>query len=389
MTAALIPDAANSLPWPMTLFMMVFSLGLALFYTLIISRVAELKIRPRWLFFALLPAIVGVCGAIKTEWSAYAIVALFALLFLMTIIIMAINFVGGMYVSIHQYYSDKKSGKLPNKPFVPLWKKMVSLGFAIAMIVAFFMGIHIFMIVFISVMFFSALLPSSKSTFLQLQANLPTSKIRAMAMGLVELKGRVAMVEPLKAPLTEKDCIGYRYTIEDISKDSDGDEHFSITEDNTVCHRFTINDGTGQVEVKPEGINFVWIAQDDSYRSNNKRHSQYLLLDGDEIFLVGNAALENNVSVIELDSLQNILSAAPIKAVEYWNTYKPLLNAFLMCNAMLAFLIAIVMVTPVVIKDGRVTLKFNEIYSSLNSAIDINEDQQAAEGATTTGAEDD
>jgi hypothetical protein len=389
MIAAIIPNAANSLPWPMILFMMAFSLGLALFYTLIIGKVAELKIRPSWLFFALLPAIVGACGAIKTEWSAYAIVALFALLFLITLLIMGINFVRGTYVSIHQYYSDKKSGKLKKKPFVPLWKKMLSLGFAIAMIVAFFLGTHIFIIVFISTAFFSALLPSSKKTFLQLQADLPTSKIRSMAMGLVELKGRVAMAEPLKAPLTEKDCIGYRYTIEDISRDSDGDEHFSTIEDNTVCHRFTINDGTGQVEVKPEGINFVWIAQDDSYRSNNKRHSQYLLLDGDEIFLVGNAALENNVPVIELDSLQTVLTVAPIKAVEYWNTYKPLLNAFLMCNAMLAFFVAITLVTPMVIKDRRVTLKFNEIYSSLNSAIDINEDQQDAEGAGAAEAEGD
>ncbi|MBW2968259.1 hypothetical protein KY362_07270, partial [Candidatus Woesearchaeota archaeon] len=43
--------------------------------------------------------------------------------------------------------------------------------------------------------------------------NIPTSKIRSLAMGLVEIYGSVVLFEDkvLKSPFTGKDCVYYKY----------------------------------------------------------------------------------------------------------------------------------------------------------------------------------
>jgi len=47
--------------------------------------------------------------------------------------------------------------------------------------------------------------------------NIPTSKIRSLAMGLVEIYGEVVLAykEILKSPFSNKDCVYYSYTIEE------------------------------------------------------------------------------------------------------------------------------------------------------------------------------
>jgi ABC-type multidrug transport system fused ATPase/permease subunit len=385
MIATLLPVLIDKNAWPIVIFLMLFSLGLAIFYTLFIGyfleNMAKIEIKPSWLFFALLPAIVGICGAINPSWAAYALIALVGLLFTFVIALSVLTFLLKSILSIRQYYADKKSGQLKNKASQPLWKKTLALIVIILLITAFFQGVHLFFIVFIAIIFFSILAPSQKSAFLRLQANLPTSKIRSMAMGLIELRGKVLMGEPMQAPIEEKNCIGYRYTIEDISRDDDGDDHYSMIEDKTFCNRFTIDDGTGHVEVNADGISFVWVALDSAYRSNNKRYSQYLLLDGDDIFLVGNASLEKNTPVIELDPLQNILCLSPAGSVERWNTYKPLLNAFIVCNAFIALCIAAALITPISIKSNQVILHFEDMFSSWENFDIQNEDEIAAADA--------
>jgi hypothetical protein len=391
MTALFAVNPNEAIIWPMVIFAMFFSLGLALFFTLFIGNIPNVKIRPSWLFYALLPAIVGLCGAIKTEWSFFALVALFGLLFLTMLVISVITKLLQSFVSIHQYFEDKKAGKLKRKPFVPLWQKLLSIVAIIALITAFINGVHYFIIAIIACILISSLLPNAKSTFLKLQADLPTSKIRSLAMGLVEVKGRVAVGEPLKAPLSEKECIGYRYTIEDISKDDEGKESFSIVHDETVCQRFTVDDGTGSIPVKPDGIAFVWLALDESYRANKQRHSQYLLLDSDDIILIGNASLENNTPIIELDALQNVLSLSPITSVDRWNTYKPLLNGFIAFNVLLALSIAVALMVPITIKNKTVAIAFDKIISIESDARDAEQqdgnDDQATDPNEALGAE--
>jgi hypothetical protein len=47
--------------------------------------------------------------------------------------------------------------------------------------------------------------------------NIPTSKIRSIAMGLVEIFGQVIPIKEriFKSPFTEKQCVYYQFTIEE------------------------------------------------------------------------------------------------------------------------------------------------------------------------------
>lgn len=80
------------------------------------------------------------------------------------------------------------------------------------------LGIFLFFVIFI----INAMLTSRLSRFLKLQAMLPNSKIRSLAMGLVELQGKVIARERLNAPLSRRPCIGYYYCVHRESRDKDG-----------------------------------------------------------------------------------------------------------------------------------------------------------------------
>ena len=71
------------------------------------------------------------------------------------------------------------------------------------------------------------LLPNSKKNFLRIQASLPTSKIKSLAKGLVELQGKLIMKTPLISPIGNEECIGYYYIIEDIERDKDGKNSYT------------------------------------------------------------------------------------------------------------------------------------------------------------------
>ena len=51
----------------------------------------------------------------------------------------------------------------------------------------------------------------------QLIADTPTSKIRSIAIGLVEIFGQVIPIQErvVKSPFTDKDCVYYNYKIEE------------------------------------------------------------------------------------------------------------------------------------------------------------------------------
>lgn len=90
----------------------------------------------------------------------------------------------------------------------------------------------------------------------QLIRDTPQSKIRSMAIGLVEVSGSVVPQERLTSPLSHTDCVYYRYTIQEYqeSRDSDGKTVSSWVTIADVDKRvpFFIRDETGQVIVEPK-----------------------------------------------------------------------------------------------------------------------------------------
>jgi hypothetical protein len=80
--------------------------------------------------------------------------------------------------------------------------------------------------------------------------NTPTSKIRSIAMGLVEVHGQARRVYALVAPLSHSACAWYR--IRKYRKDS-RDNWKLVREEDSGHVPFQIDDGTGLVIVAPKG----------------------------------------------------------------------------------------------------------------------------------------
>jgi len=86
--------------------------------------------------------------------------------------------------------------------------------------------------------------------------NIPTSKIRSLAMGLVEIYGEVvpAYEELLKSPFSNKDCVYYSYIIEEYR--SSGKSSSWVTVDAGRKEQpFYLKDNTGGVLIDPKGAN--------------------------------------------------------------------------------------------------------------------------------------
>lgn len=80
----------------------------------------------------------------------------------------------------------------------------------------------------------------------------PTSKIKGLAMGLVELSGiAVACGKVMKSPITQTPCVYYSYIVEKVERSSN---HFFWTDidDDRSDKTFYIEDETGRVLVCPD-----------------------------------------------------------------------------------------------------------------------------------------
>jgi len=97
--------------------------------------------------------------------------------------------------------------------------------------------------------------------------NIPTSKIRSLAMGLVEIYGKVVSWQGtmLKSPMTNRDCVYYKYTIEEYRSSGKHSHWVTIKKDEGSLH-FNLKDETGMVLVNPKGAK-IDIPRDFEYKS--------------------------------------------------------------------------------------------------------------------------
>ncbi len=88
----------------------------------------------------------------------------------------------------------------------------------------------------------------------RLIADTPTSKIRSLAMGLVEIFGQVVPLKNnvFKSPFTDNDCVYYRYTIEEYKSSGKNSQWVTIKKEEQRT-LFSLKDETGMVLVDPTG----------------------------------------------------------------------------------------------------------------------------------------
>lgn len=83
--------------------------------------------------------------------------------------------------------------------------------------------------------------------------NTPTSKIRSLAMGMVEIKGRPEKYnEEFESPFSKTRCLLYRYVIKKYVT-TDDDSKWKTLETGMKISKFYVNDDTGKVLIDPEG----------------------------------------------------------------------------------------------------------------------------------------
>lgn len=81
--------------------------------------------------------------------------------------------------------------------------------------------------------------------------NLPTSTVRGMAMGLVELNGSAQKSVCLTAPLTQRPCVFYRYLVEREQKSKDSTHWVKVAGGDSSYCPFWLQDATGKAMVIP------------------------------------------------------------------------------------------------------------------------------------------
>jgi hypothetical protein len=83
--------------------------------------------------------------------------------------------------------------------------------------------------------------------------NTPTESVQALSIGPSEIKGTAVTEdqEPLRAPFSGEDCVLAKYEIEEYDDEGD-DSGWETVEDGTLFTPFYVDDGTGEVLVRPD-----------------------------------------------------------------------------------------------------------------------------------------
>jgi E3 Ubiquitin ligase len=102
--------------------------------------------------------------------------------------------------------------------------------------------------------FFHGLGVLRKKRFIE---SIPTSTVRGLAIGLVELNGKAKKTKTLKSPLTGTECTFYRYTVERYESSGRSGRWVLIAHGDSVFCPFCLDDSTGQIMVLPKGAEFV------------------------------------------------------------------------------------------------------------------------------------
>ena len=145
--------------------------------------------------------------------------------------------------------------------------------------------------------------------------NTPTSTVRGLAMGFVELIGQAEKARTFTSPLTQTECVLYRYTVERYERSGRSGNWVVIASGDSDYCPFWLDDGTGKIMVFPQGAelmmpvdyqfqtgfdrtlprNLVEFMQSNGLRhggffgGNSLRFKEWVLVPGETVCLLGTA----------------------------------------------------------------------------------------------------
>lgn len=316
----------------------------SLFHFVILSQIYGIPLNKY--FFAVYPTVVLIAYFVYPPFAVLVGIFLFVSTFALAIIgiIFVAPFVNAKknqsFVAHRELLTKGQNKAIKPKRthwFLEGLKTLgITAGFFISIGLLGFVGVIIFFIVV-------AVLANYKkgANILKLQKSLPTSKIRSVAMGLAEVKGKIIIDEPLQSKIKKKRCAGYYYLIQDISRDKDGDESLTTIHTEWLYNPFYLEDETGRIKVLPDKLNVMKFSED-SYRSNGKKYTEYVIEEdtNKEYLMIGKVDNINGEPVLTYDEHKKILSITPVNAIEkynemsfYFNKVRPYFVMFLLWAA--------------------------------------------------------
>ncbi len=99
----------------------------------------------------------------------------------------------------------------------------------------------------------------------RLLENVPTSKIRGVFLGQVEVKGRAVALDPMRSYLAQTSCVYFRYRVEELwsrlvtTRDQEGktttstESGWSTVSRGGAAPSFLLRDRTGELRIDPDG----------------------------------------------------------------------------------------------------------------------------------------
>ena len=191
---------------------------------------------------------------------------------------------------------------------------LVALGFAFILIVAYFIrhdvgaisSRHWLWIFSLMMSFFASIF----NYWRQLKiTEAPISTIAAAAQGYVELYGKAKTDKPLKTPYQDIPCVWYRASV--YANRETQDENFDLLNIMPLEYEeskttFTLDDGTAQCTVNPEGAEVIYF-EASTWRKNDHRYVEEYLPADRLLYVIGQ--LDTRKDVLDDATLNRQLGA--------------------------------------------------------------------------------
>lgn len=349
----------------MILALIPFSVIVALFHSVILQAMYGWEYKPNWLFTVLEPALVCLLGVIKPGLGMFAFVTFAVLTFVLAI--------AGFTIMplVMKLKETKVEYRRTGKKFTPFTAGKLTGGYVLGIIavpvIMLILGTSlplIFLLLFIILPLFGLKNPGGDRRFIRLQAILPTSPIRSVAMGLAEVEGKVVMKESLSAPIGDTECAAYQYEIEKIEHNSKGQTSYTTLHSENKCNMFSIQDETGALDVTPEKLNLLCLPIHQQYEKGGKRYTQRLLLPDDQVLLIGMADTRGGHPVFRYEEVKKVYALMPSQALNKYNKAKPLIDNLILFTSIFGIIASLILLFHIEY-DGQ-KLHINPPFGSKN-----------------------
>lgn len=220
------------------------------------------------------------------------------------------------YGSSRLFLSRQKNGCSRSTDTItkPWWEKILIAILFIGLTLLPFAGMYSVVLI-VAAILIHFMMPSAEQRFIRLQQNLATSKARSLALGIIELRGKVSSQLYCHAPVSGLNCIGYYHSVQQEELDSDGRTRYRLIHEEKFCHPFFVEDDTGKVLVDAVELDFFLLPVNETKRNGKIIEHEHCLYANREYLLIGKAIRKDNKVIITRDKLRNVFGIAPSGAL--------------------------------------------------------------------------